>query len=82
MTEPSALRIGRALKIAVYTLVVLMAFIVSLIIWSWLARTPSHEEILEHQVTTEAQLAYLSCLLIIHPDQRTPEAIAGCQINP
>lgn len=40
------------------------------------------ERIEDQAERIEDQLAYISCLLLIEPSERTPELVASCQVNP
>ena len=54
----------------------------TLLVWVLVAsaRAPSTQERLDF---IEAQNEFIVCLLLIQPAERTPEAVAGCQIiNP
>lgn len=57
-----------------------MALILGLVIVALIRGGPSHEDLLERQDTIEGQLIYISCLLLIEPEDRTPEAVAQCQL--
>lgn len=57
-----------------------MAILLSLIITAFVVGGPNHEEILEQQIRVEQQLTYISCLLLIPPEERIPEAVATCQV--
>lgn len=73
----------RVANILMATLIVLLVAILGFVIWSaFSGRGSTHRQILDRQVMIEQQLIFLSCIELLHPDQRTPETIAECQVNP
>lgn len=52
-----------------------------ILVWIGIATTsgPSINDRLDR---IENQLAYVSCLLLITPEDRIPEVVAGCQVFP
>lgn len=63
-------------------LTVIIGVLLTLALISVLSTTPGHDEIHQRQSVLEGQLRYISCLLLIPPDSRVPEAVAECQVNP
>jgi hypothetical protein len=46
------------------------------------SRSPGHDEIYNRQQMLEDQLRYVSCLLLVPPEERVPEMVAACQVVP
>lgn len=44
-------------------------------------RDVNHIEIVERQDALDDQLRYISCLLLIEPQDRDPSAVAECQVE-
>ena len=63
-------------------LTVIIGVVLSVALISVLSTTPGHDEIHQQQQIIEDQLLYISCLLLINPDDRVPDAVAECQVNP
>lgn len=63
-------------------LTVIIGVLLTLALISVLSTTPGHDELYQRQDRIEAQLRYVSCLLLIHPDDRVPDAVAACQLDP
>lgn len=65
---------------AVSIATVIVGVLLTLALISVLSSTPGHDELHNRQQMIEDQLRYISCLLLILPEDRVPEAVAGCQI--
>ena len=64
-------------------LVLLLTAILVLFIWGTVTgRASTHDQILHRQDQIDAQLVYISCLLLLEPVDRTPAAVADCQLTP
>jgi hypothetical protein len=77
--KPLVSKLGR---VAVSVLTVIVGVVLTLALISVVSSTPGHDEIYNRQQMVEDQLRYISCLLLIAPEDRIPEAVAACQIVP
>jgi uncharacterized membrane protein len=75
-------RLGTVTNLVSSVLTVIIGVILSLVLISILSTTPGHDEMFQRQTVIENQLRYVSCLLLIPPDERVPEAVAECQVTP
>lgn len=69
-------------RLASEVLTVMLGVILTLIIITILARQPGHDDIYDRLEVMEHQLQYVSCVLLIPPDERLPDNIAACQLDP
>jgi hypothetical protein len=73
---------SRVATVMMGILIVLLATILGLAVWSMATgRGASHQQILDQQERIDDHLAYLSCLLLTPPEDRTPEVVASCQVS-
>lgn len=63
-------------------LTVIIGVLLTLALISVLSTTPGHDELHQRQQIIEDQLQYISCILLIAPDERIPENVAACQLDP
>jgi hypothetical protein len=61
---------------------VMIGTLLLLILFFALSDEPSDQAIYDRQEQILHQLAYVSCILLIPPDERIPEAVAACQVAP
>lgn len=66
-------------SVAISVLTVIVGILLTLALISVLSTSPGHDEIANKQIVIEEQLRFVSCLLMVPPDDRTPEVIANCQ---
>lgn len=64
----------------VATVVVGVLLTVALI--SVVSSTPGHDELHNKQIVLETQIRFLTCLIMIPPEDRTADVIAECQVPP
>jgi hypothetical protein len=74
--------VAEAAELARMIVAVVIGVILALILFVLASRSPGHNELYQQQQMVSEQLRYVSCLLLIPPDERVPEAVAGCQITP
>lgn len=73
--------LSRAGSLTVTALTVMVAVLLALALFSVTSASPGHRELHQRQEMMEQQLQYISCLLLID-GERTPEAVASCQVTP
>jgi hypothetical protein len=61
---------------------VVIGIFLAIAVLTVVSSAPGHDELFERQMVIENQLRYVSCLLLIPPDEQTPEAVAACQVSP
>lgn len=71
MNHDPITRVLAAAAVALLTFILAVVLIAS-------ARSPSMSERVDE---LDRQLQFVSCLLLIEPQDRTAEAVAGCQVN-
>ena len=61
---------------------VMIGVLLTIMILVSLSSSPGHSDIFARQEMIEQRLAFISCLILNTPEERTPEAIAECQAIP
>lgn len=60
----------------------LVIIILAIAMWSAITgRSVTHNRLEERLVTVEQTLQFLTCVIVIHPDERLPASIAACQVD-
>ena len=76
MTIVSAADIAKITIGVVISLVIVFTLLVAV------SNQPTHDDLSARQTMMEEQLRYISCILLIPPDDRVPEAVAACPVRP
>ena len=68
-------------ELARTVIAVIIGVVLALILITVSTGAPGHPELIEQQQMNNRQLQYISCLLLIPPEDRIPEAVASCQVD-
>lgn len=77
---PVRTRWDKIFRATLYAFAITWFLFVGLISWALITDQPSTDDVFNTLTRVESQLEYISCLLEHGPD-RTPEAIASCQVS-
>ena len=76
---------GRPTRSAVIRLIqliigVMVGTLLTVIIIALVSPAPGHRDLYEQDQIIQQQLAYMTCVLLIPPDERIPVRVAECQM--
>ena len=81
MTDRKRWLISGLSELGKQVIAVLPGVLLSLAVIASLSSAPGHDEMLEEMSTITDQLTYISCLLLIPPEERVPDEVAACQVE-
>jgi hypothetical protein len=73
---------GHLTDLARLIVAVFVGVMLAILVFIAISRSPGHDDIFQRQQMIEDQLRYMSCLLLIEPADRIPDAVAACQVTP
>jgi hypothetical protein len=63
-------------------LAVMIGVLLTIVILVSLSSSPGHSDLFARQEILEQRLAFVACLILTPPENRTPETISECQAAP